>query len=70
MPCHFAHGTKILPDLALDQAALSEMGREELTQLVSANQIVFEKCRDALLHNGVSQEQLDRAFAMIRLFGS
>lgn len=70
MPCHFAHGTKILPDLALGQAALSEMGREELTQLVSANQIIFEKCRDVLLHNGVSQEQLDRAFAMIRLFGS
>lgn len=46
------------------------MGREELTQLVSANQIIFEKCRDVLLHNGVSQEQLDRAFAMIRLFGS
>ena len=45
------------------------MGKEELAQLVSANQIIFEKCRDALFHNGGSQEQLDRALAMIRLFG-
>lgn len=70
LPCHFAPGTKVLPDLALDPAALSEVEERERLQLASANRVIFEKCKSALSHNGVSQELLDRALAMVKVFGT
>lgn len=69
LPCHFSLGTKILPNLALDQTALSEMNNDELSQLASANKSIFEKCKNALFHNGVSQEQLNNALSMSEFFG-
>lgn len=69
LPCHFAVGTKILPNLALNQTSLLEMSKPELSQLASANNLIFEKCKNALFHNGVSQEQLNNALIMIKLFG-
>lgn len=69
LPCHFASDTRALPNLALDQRAISEMDEQELSQLASANRVIFEKCRNALYHNGVSQEQLDSALAVMKLFG-
>lgn len=69
LPCHLSADTRVLMNLALDQEALAEMEEWELSQLASSNQAIFEKCRNALLHNGVSQEQICGALAMIKLFG-
>lgn len=44
------------------------MEERDLSQLASSNQAIFEKCRNALLHNGVSQEQISSALAAIKLF--
>lgn len=69
LPCHFSADTKILPNLALNQSSLLEVSKTELSQLASANNIIFEKCKSALLHNGVSQEQINNALMMVKLFG-
>lgn len=68
LPCHFSADTKLLPKLALNQTALLAMEEQELAQLVSANKVIFEKCKNALFHNGVSQEQINKALTMVKLF--
>lgn len=69
LPCHFSADTKLLPKLALNQTALLAMEEQELAQLVSANKVIFEKCKNALFHNGVLQEQINKALTMVKVFG-
>lgn len=66
-PCHFATGTKI--GLALDEEAISAIGAEALSQLALNNKTIFEKCKNALLNNGVSTEQLGGALSLVKIFG-
>ena len=68
-PCHYAVGTMVLPDLALDEKAISVIGDEKLHQLAVDNKIIYEKCKTALLNNGISEEQLSNSLALLRLFG-
>ena len=69
VPCHFAAGTKVLARIALDKKAIRKIGREELRQLARDNQIIFEKCRTAMRNNGISETQLNKALAMIKVYG-
>ncbi|MDD4592092.1 MAG: hypothetical protein PHG06_16970 [Parabacteroides sp.] len=68
-PCHFAVGTKVLPNLALDEKAISMIDDKELLQLAVDNKTIFEKCRTALFNNGISEEQLNNSLAILKLFG-
>ncbi len=69
MPCHFAVGTKVLPHFALDEKAISIIGGEKLRQFAMDNKTIYEKCKTALLNNGITEEQLSNSLAMIKLFG-
>ncbi|MDR0446737.1 MAG: hypothetical protein LBH17_06920, partial [Oscillospiraceae bacterium] len=68
-PCHFASGTKVLPNLALDEKAISMIGDKELLQLAVDNKTIFEKCKTALFNNGISEEQISNSLAILKLFG-
>ena len=68
-PCHYAVGTMVLPDLALDEKAISVIGDEKLHQLAVDNKIIYEKCKTALLNNGLPEEQLCNSLAILKLFG-
>ena len=69
VPCHFAVGTKVLPHLALDEQAISKIDDKQLQQLEQNNRTIFDKCKTAMLNNGVSEEQLNTSLEIIRLFG-
>jgi len=69
VPCHFADGTKVSSALALDENALSALADADLQQLAQNNRIIFGKCKTAMLHNGISEEQMNDALEIIRLFG-
>ena len=60
-PCHL--------DMALDKKAISKLGKEALRQLAQDNQAIFEKCKTALLNNGIPQEQLNRSLESLKIFG-
>lgn len=68
-PCHYAVGTKLLPGLALEEEAISIIDDEKLLQLAMDNKIIYEKCKTALLNNGISEEQLGSSLAILKLFG-
>lgn len=68
-PCHYAVGTEVLPNLALDEKAFSILDDEKLHQLALDNKTITEKCRTALLNNGISEEQLGNSLAIHKLFG-
>ena len=68
-PCHFTVGTKVLPNLALDERAISMIDDKELLQLAVDNKTIFEKCKAALLNNGISEKQLKISLKIIKLFG-
>ena len=68
-PCHYAVGTEVLPNLALDEKAFSIIDDEKLHQLALDNKTITEKCRTALLNNGISEEQLGNSLAIHKLFG-
>ena len=68
-PCHYALGTKVLPGLALDEKAISRIGDEKLLQLATDNKTIYEKCKTALLNNGIPEEQLRNFLAILKLFG-
>lgn len=70
VPCHFAVGTKVLPHLGLDEKAITKMDDKELQQLTQDNNTIFEKCKTAMLNNGISNEQLNNSLEMLRIFGS
>ena len=69
MPCHFAVGTKVLPNHALDEKAISIIDDEKLLQLAADNKTIYEKCKTALLNNGISEEQLSNSLTLLKLFG-
>lgn len=68
-PCHVAVGTKVLPHLALDEKAISKLDVKELQQLVRDNKTIFEKCKTAMLNNGISEEQLNNSLKILKIFG-
>ncbi|GHU38945.1 hypothetical protein FACS1894105_13360 [Clostridia bacterium] len=68
-PCHFAVGTKVLPNLALDEKAISTLCDSDLKQLANDNKIIFEKCKIALFNNGIPEEQLNNSLAIIEFYG-
>lgn len=68
-PCHVAAGTKVLPHLALEEKAISKLDDKELQQLARDNKTIFEKCKTAMLNNGISEEQLNNSLEMLRIFG-
>ena len=68
-PCHYAVGTEVLPNLALDEKAFLILDDEKLHQLALDNKTITEKCRTALLNNGISEEQLGNSLAIHKLFG-
>lgn len=67
-PCHLAAGTAAFAHIALDKKAISKLGDEALRQLAQDNRVIFEKCRTAMLHNGIPEEQLERSLAMLKFF--
>lgn len=69
VPCHAAAGSKVLSQLALDEKALSRLDKNDLERLKQDNKIIFEKCRTAMLSNGVKEEQIDCALGVVNLFG-
>ncbi len=68
-PCHFAVGTKVLAKLSLDKRALSRLGSAQLRQLARDNGVIFEKCRIAMLNNGISEKQLRKSLKNLKIFG-
>lgn len=69
VPCHIASGSKVYANLALDERALLQLSKEDIQRLSEDNKTVFEKCRTAMLNNGVSEEQLQCAFEVLKIFG-
>jgi len=68
-PCHFATGTKAFANIALNKKAIKKIGKQKLQQLAQDNQIIFEKCKIAMLHNGITQEQMNHSFETLKIFG-
>ena len=67
-PCHFAVGTTACSRIALDEKAIARLSDMELQQLARDNRAIFEKCKAAMLHNGCSEEQLDRSLDLLKFF--
>jgi hypothetical protein len=59
VPCHFA----------LDKRAVKKLGKDESRQLARDNQIIFEKCKTAMLRSGVTEEQLKNSLKTLQIFG-
>jgi hypothetical protein len=68
-PCHTAVGSKVFAPLALDEKAVSKIGENGLQQLTRDNRAIFEKCKTALLNNGNSEEQVNKALETVKIFG-
>jgi len=68
-PCHFAAGTKLLPHFAMDETAVAALGETALAQLIHDNKAIYDKCKTALLRNGVTEEQMRQAFEILKIFG-
>lgn len=69
IPCHFAVGTEVLREMALEERIISKLSDVNLQQLMRDNKIIFEKCKAAMLNNGISRAQLTKALQRIKLFG-
>lgn len=69
VPCHFAVGTNVFKHLALGEKGISKLDDKELQQLAQDNRIIFEKCKTAMLNNGISEEQLNNSLEILRIFG-
>lgn len=68
-PCHLAVGTDAFGGHALDEKQIAKLSAEELRQLELANKIIFEKCKAAVLNNGISKERLKNALEELKIFG-
>jgi hypothetical protein len=68
-PCHAAAGTRVLPFLALEEKALSQLGEADLRQLARDNSAIFEKCKAAMLNNGISEDQVSSSLEILKIFG-
>ena len=53
----------------LDKMVIKRLGRKNLQQLARDNRIIFEKCRAAMLRNGITEEQVKQAIAALNVFG-
>jgi hypothetical protein len=69
VPCHVAVGTKVLPHLAMEEKSISKLDNKELQQLIRDNKAIFQKCKTAILNNGISEVQLNDSLEILRIFG-
>ena len=69
VPCHIGAGSEVMPNMILDENALTCLDSGEIESLKDDNRVIYEKCRAAMLHSGVSREQLDTAMKLLKLFG-
>ncbi len=69
VPCHISAGSKVFSQLALDEKAISRLDKNDLQRLKQDNRIIYEKCRTAMLGNGVSEEQLNESLKILSLLG-
>lgn len=69
VPCHISAGSKVFSQLALDEKAISRLDKNDLQRLKQDNRIIYEKCRTAMLSNGVSEEQLNESLKILSLLG-
>lgn len=68
-PCHLAVATKVLPSLALCEKAICRLCEKELQQLAWDNRAIFEKCKTAILNNGIPEEALNKSLRTLKIFG-
>lgn len=52
--------------IAPDEGAIGQFGAEVLEQLADANRIIYEKCRAAMLANGITEGQLAEEFQALK----
>lgn len=67
-PCHLSKNTKIFSRLALDPKALLKMSQNDLIQLSRDNKMIFEKCKAAMLNNGINENKYAYIFEKIEIF--
>lgn len=67
--CHIATGSKLYAQIALDEGAMELLDKKELEKLAGNNRTIFEKCRSAMLANGITKENLSEVFQVLKLFG-
>lgn len=69
VPCHIGAGSRVMPQLAVDESSLDVLDSGEIQKLKNDNKIIYEKCRTAMTANGVTSEQLDSAMGLLKTFG-
>ncbi len=69
VPCHTGAGSGVMPRLALDEGSFDALDSGEILKLKNDNRVIFEKCRAAMISNGVTSGQLDSAMELLKLFG-
>lgn len=69
-PCHFAAGTQVFAPLALDEKALSELSEVELRALAEDNMKIFDKCKSAMLNNGIAECEVKKSLDTLKILGS
>ena len=69
VPCHIGAGSRVMPHLALDESSFDALDSGEIQRLKNDNKIIYEKCRAAMISNGVTSGQLDSAMGLLKLFG-
>lgn len=69
VPCHYAEGTELFSNAALEEKAICLLGDSRLHNLKIDNQIVFEKCMLALRHNGIPEYMIKSALKKIKILG-
>ena len=62
VPCHTA--------LALDKKAIAKLGRRETQQFARDNMAIFEKCKAAMLRNGIPEALVSRSVKFLTLYGA
>lgn len=68
-PCHYSSQSKYLNNIALSDESLSIFSAEELSQIAACNRIAFKKCRAALKHNGISDEEVEPILEKLKIYG-
>ena len=69
VPCHFAAGTQIFAQSALDPKAIQSIGKPGLEQLAGDNLRIFDKCLQAMRDNHIPEDVLQKAVRKIKVFG-
>lgn len=69
VPCHFSVGTRAFAQVALDELAVQEIGMCNLRRLAKDNIHIFEKCKAAMLRNGISESTVKAALQRIKIYG-